>query len=475
MVCTIPERNCFYFRYHDVRDVRACHCREGFHGIVSMRGIDVDKNKHEKNNNNRILVVDDDPLILYNTEKLLEMQGYWVEHADSGERALHKLNEIQFDLVLTDLVMEKVDGMDVLAFAKERHPDIMVIMLTGFADMKTAFNAIRLGADDFMLKPAESEEIFFRVKRCLENKELKKKVTVRTLELETLNKQLKKDITQRKRAETKLQKANKDLSESLAKLKYAQDKLIQAEKLASLGGMVSGIVHEINTPIGIGITASTFIKQLISKIENNLENGMVDAQALAKFLKKTNEAASMIHANLGRAGNLLGNFKQVSVDQVSEKPRKILVDEYIHEVIASLIVELKHSPHQIIVNCPQNLIFDSRPGALAQIITNFVMNAINHAFDGMEDKREIVFDICADKTTLYLNCRDNGKGMGKEEVKQIFDPFYTTKREQGGTGLGLYVVYNLVTKALSGTIECQSSPGKGTEFKIRVPLNGWLA
>lgn len=442
------------------------------HGIVFW-GVDVINSK--QNQKNRILVVDDDPLILYNTEKLLEKQGYWVEHADCGERALHKLNEIPFDLVLTDLVMEKVDGMDVLTFAKERHPDIMVIMLTGFADMRTAINAIRLGADDFMLKPAEAEEIYFRVKRCLENKELKKKINLRTMELETLNKQLKKDITQRKRAETKLQKANKDLSDSLTKLKFAQDKLIQSEKLASLGGMVSGIVHEINTPIGIGITASTFIKQLISKIEKNLENGMVDAQSLSKFLNKTHEAAAMIHANLGRAGNLLGNFKQVSVDQVSEKPRKILVDEYIHEVIASLVVELKHSPHRILVNCPQNLIFDSRPGALAQIITNFVMNAMNHAFEGMDKNGEIFFDISADETTLYLNCRDNGKGMGKEEVKQIFDPFYTTKREQGGTGLGLYVVYNLVTKALSGSIECKSTIGKGTEFKIKVPLNGWVA
>lgn len=453
--------------------LRSMSFAQSFYGIVAWWGINVDNSK--QNQNNRILVVDDDPLILFNTEKLLEKQGYWVEHADSGERALHKLNEIPFDLVLTDLVMEKVDGMDVLTFAKERHPDIMVIMLTGFADMKTAYNAIRLGADDFMLKPAESEEIFFRVKRCLENQELKKKVNLRTMELETLNKQLKKDITQRKRAETKLQKANKDLSDSLTKLKYAQDKLIQSEKLASLGGMVSGIVHEINTPIGIGITASTFIKQLISKIEKNLEDGMVDAQSLSKFLKKTHEAAAMIHVNLGRAGNLLGNFKQVSVDQVSEKPRKILVDEYIHEVIASLVVELKHSPHRILVNCPQNLIFDSRPGALAQIITNFVMNAINHAFEGVEENGEILFDISADDTTLYLICRDNGKGMGKEEVKQIFDPFYTTKREQGGTGLGLYVVYNLVTKALSGSIECKSSLGKGTEFKIKVPLNGWIA
>jgi C4-dicarboxylate-specific signal transduction histidine kinase len=426
--------------------------------------------KTEKVSGFRILVVDDDSLIRFNMEMLLKREGYAVKSVESGEKALEILLEESFELVLTDLVMRRVDGLGVLAFAKERYPDIIVIMLTGYADMKTAMNAIRLGADDFMLKPVESEEIFFRVKHCLEKRELKIKVDQRTLELETLNKQLKKDIAHRIRAEAKLQKANQDLSEYLAKLQIAQDKLIQSEKLASLGGMVSGIVHEINSPIGIGITASTFIKQLVTKLEKNLENGTADGPALKKFLLKTGEAAAMIHSNLLRAGNLLENFKQVSVDQVSEKPRKILVDEYMGEVISSLRMELKQTGHRITVNCPQNLIFDSRPGALAQIITNFVMNAVTHGFEGMADG-EIRFDITADDTTLFLKCRDNGKGMSKEDVRQIFDPFYTTKRDKGGTGLGLYVVYNLVTKALSGTIECESTLGMGTEFMVKIPLS----
>ena len=289
--------------------------------------------------------------------------------------------------------------------------------------------------------------------------------------MEALNQHLKKDITRRKRTETRLQKANLDLSESLEKLKFAQDKLIQSEKLASLGGMASGLVHEINTPIGIGITASTFIRQMVSKMEQKLEAGEIDLQAISTILKKTGEAASLTHSNLGRATGLLENFKQVSVDQLSENPRKILVDEYVGEVISSLRMELKHSPHRIVVNCPKNLIFDSRPGALAQIITNFVMNATIHAFEGMGEG-EVAFDIHADDTTLYLTCRDNGKGMDQNQLKQLYDPFYTTKREQGGTGLGLYVVYNLVTQVLAGSIECESSPGKGTTFTLRIPRNG---
>lgn len=423
--------------------------------------------------NYRILLVDDEPLILHNIGRLLETEGYHVTSAENGEAALQFLSEATFDLVLTDLVMDKVDGMTVLQEAKKKDPEIIVIMLTGFADMKVAINAISLGADDFMLKPAESEEIFFRVKRCLESKELKRKVSQRNLELEALNAQLENDIAERKKAENELKKSNENLQDSLTKLKFAQDKLIQSEKLASLGGLVSGIVHEINTPIGIGITASTFMMQKVKKIEKKYNDGRMEDADFHKFLKTMYDGVAMISKNLSRAGDLVSNFKQVSVDQASEKPRRIIVDEYIHEVLSSLSMELKNSPHDIEVNCPENLIFDSRPGALAQIITNFVMNAINHAFEEM-DKGRIVFDITADETYLQLTCRDNGKGMSPDALKQVFDPFYTTRREQGGSGLGLYVVYNLVTKALGGTIDCESTPGEGTSFSINVPLNGWV-
>ena len=180
----------------------------------------------------------------------------------------------------------------------------------------------------------------------------------------------------------------------------------------------------------------------------------------------------MINSNLSRAGDLISHFKQVSVDQASEKHRKIVVDEYINGVIASLNLEFKQSPHDIEVKCPSGIVFDSRPGALAQIITNFVMNAMIHAFEGIE-KGKIVIDISADDTTMSLMCRDNGNGIDEKSLKQIFDPFYTTKRDQGGSGLGLYVVYNLVTQGLNGTIDCQSEPGKGTTFTVNVPLNGW--
>jgi signal transduction histidine kinase len=417
----------------------------------------------------RILVVDDEPLILQNTGRMLEQEGYAVDQAESGERAIERLHTSAFDLVLTDLRMMKIDGLDVLVAAKAMYPEIMVIMLTGHADMKAANNAIKFGADDFMLKPAESEEIYFRVKRCLENKELRKKVTQRSLDLERLNNQLTRDIAERERAEQQLQAINQELSDSLTKLKFAQDKLIQQERLASLGGLVSGVVHEINTPIGIGITASTFIMEQVRKMETFVNEGTIDEARLRKFLKTVYEGSAMISKNLSRAGDLVINFKQVSVDQASEKPRKIIVDEYIRDVLSSLSMEYKQSGHRIEVNCPPDLIFDSRPGALAQIITNFVLNAHIHAFEFME-QGTLVFDVKTDGDVLELTCTDNGKGMDEEAVRQIFDPFYTTRREQGGSGLGLFVVYNLVTQALNGSIDCKSRPGFGTTFSVRVPL-----
>lgn len=419
----------------------------------------------------RILVVDDEPLILKNMVRMLAQEGYVVEQAESGERAIDRLHASPFDLVLTDLRMPKIDGLDVLVAAKAMHPEIMVIMITGHADMKSAMNAIKFGADDFMLKPAESEEIYFRVKRCLENKELRKKVTQRSLDLERLNNQLTRDIAERERAERQLQAINQELTDSLTKLKFAQDKLIQQEKLASLGGLVSGVVHEVNTPIGIGITASTFIMEQVNKLESFLNAGNMDEARLKKFFKTVYDGSAMISKNLSRAGDLITNFKQVSVDQASEKPRKIIVDEYIREVLSSLSMEYKQSGHQIVVNCPPDLIFDSRPGALAQIITNFVMNANTHAFESME-QGTIVFDVKPDGDVLVLTCTDNGKGMDEDTVRQVFDPFYTTRREQGGSGLGLFVVYNLVTQALNGSIDCQSRPGFGTTFSVRVPLCG---
>jgi len=425
-----------------------------------------------QNNNYRILLVDDDKFILSGVTRVLEKEGYEVIKADSGEKAFVLLQNDSFDLVLTDLVMGQVGGVEVLMETKKLHPETMVIILTGYADMKAAVNAIEFGADDFMIKPAESEEIYFRVQKCLENKVLRKKIRQHTIELERVNEQLRLDIIERTRAEEQLNYANTELNDSLLKLTFAQNKLVQSEKLAALGGLVAGVTHEINTPIGIGITASTFILQQIERLKSGTAKHGIDDKDLTRISETIRESASMISSSLGRAGELISNFKQVSVDQESEKPRSVIVCDYINDVLSSLSIEFKNSKHKIEVNCESSIVFNSRPGALAQILTNFVMNAMIHAFDGIESGR-IFIDVTKIDGMMSLKCRDNGNGMTPEELKQIFDPFYTTKRDEGGSGLGMYVVYSLVTKALNGSIECDSEPGKGTTFDVCVPLNNW--
>lgn len=426
--------------------------------------------KDESANDFNILLVDDDLFILSGISRVLEKAGFRVVKVNSGEKAFELLKKESFDLVLTDLVMGQISGVEVLVESKNLQPEAMVIILTGYADMKAAVNAIKFGADDFMIKPAESEEIYFRVKRCLENKTLRDKVKQNTLELEKVNECLGLDIIERTMTEDKLNLANAELKKSLAKLTFAQDKLVQSEKLAALGRLVAGITHEINTPIGIGITASSFIEQLVEKMRANLEKEDINKKEFERKLKIICESAEMITTNLERAVKLVSNFKMISVDQESEKPRSIVVCDYIQDLVSGLSIEFKNSRHIIEVNCAKDIVFNSRPGALAQIISNFIINTMVHAFDGIDCGR-VVLDISTKNGMLIIECSDNGVGMSSEAIKQVFDPFYTTKREEGGSGLGMYIVYSLVTNALNGTIKCESELNKGSCFSICVPLN----
>lgn len=420
----------------------------------------------------KILLVDDDRFILSGVSRVLEKEGFDVTTSDSGEDAVSRMKEQTFDLVLTDLVMGQVGGVEVLRESKEVQPEAMVIILTGYADMKAAVNAIKFGADDFMIKPAEPEEIYFRVRKCLENKVLKRKVKDHTIELEKVNEQLRLDIIERTRTEEELGRTNKELKTSLQKLQFAQDRLIQREKMAALGGLVAGVTHEINTPVGIGITASSFIRQQAGKIIADLTDRSALSDTTGHLVQTIQESAEMISSSLARAGELISSFKQVSVDQESEKQRAVIVDVYLEEILTSLHLEFRKNPHRVELNCPEGIVFNSRPGALAQIITNFVVNAMRHAFDEY-DNGLVAIDVTVSDGMMLLKCTDNGRGMPVDIVEHIYEPFFTTKRESGGSGLGMYVVYNLVTNSLNGSIDCESEPGKGTCFSICVPLNNW--
>ncbi|PIP38447.1 MAG: hypothetical protein COX19_12645 [Desulfobacterales bacterium CG23_combo_of_CG06-09_8_20_14_all_51_8] len=259
------------------------------------------------------------------------------------------------------------------------------------------------------------------------------------------------------------------LKESMDNLHQAQSQLVESEKMAALGGLVAGVAHEINTPVGVGVTAASFLQDKINALIDIQTRKGASKDEINQFLKTASEASLMIYKNLNRAAELVKNFKQVAVDQFSEASRTFNLKEYIDGVLLSMHYQYKRSGHSIQVNCPDDFVIDSYPGVFSQITTNLVMNSLIHGFEGMA-RGEIVFDISADNGHLDFHYRDNGKGMSEETVKRIFEPFYTTKRGQGGSGLGMHIVYNIVTQTLGGTIKCASTAGSGVSFDIRIPL-----
>jgi signal transduction histidine kinase len=252
-------------------------------------------------------------------------------------------------------------------------------------------------------------------------------------------------------------------------LQIAQKQLVEAEKMAALGTLVAGVAHEINTPIGIGVTAASYLQQRTQEISHRYETETMNRSALEKYFEIAHESSEMILQNLQRAAEQIQSFKQVAVDQTSHEKRRFKVKPYIDDLLLSLHPKLKRTKHTVNVQCPENIEIVSYPGAFSQILTNFILNSLLHGFEDIA-QGEIVIEMTEEPEFLWLRYSDNGRGMTRDEQSHVFEPFYTTKRAQGGTGLGLHIVYNLVTQQLGGIIHCESTPGTGTTFVIRIPL-----
>jgi signal transduction histidine kinase len=267
-----------------------------------------------------------------------------------------------------------------------------------------------------------------------------------------------------------LNEVNLALKQSLATVKKTQDRMVQTEKMASLGSLVAGVAHEINTPVGIGVTASSLLEEKTQQINKLHASGKMKRSDLEKYLKAANDASASILSNLNRAADLIRSFKEVAVDQSNEARRSFRVKDYINNVLLSLRPQLKKTAHNVQIECPENLKINSYPGAFSQIITNLVMNSLLHGFTGI-DRGEIQIKFSRTDADYRLMYSDNGVGMDENTRRNIFDPFFTTKRASGGTGLGMYIVFNLVTQTLNGKINCESEPEKGTFIAIKIPLN----
>ncbi|SFD14633.1 sensor histidine kinase [Pseudoalteromonas denitrificans] len=285
--------------------------------------------------------------------------------------------------------------------------------------------------------------------------------------LQELNEKLEHKVAART---AEISKKNDDLEHAVSQLKLAQNELIESEKMASLGNLVAGISHEINTPLGIAITAITHNQDYLVEVQKKLDNKTLTQSDLIESISSQMESYRLILKNLDRANHLIANFKQIAVDQNSETQREVNLTEYITEVMNSVKPLFTNKNISVVIHGPELLKITTYPGPIYQIITNLVNNSVIHGFEGL-DKGILRIEISILEGKICMNYFDNGIGMEIYMLQHIFDPFVTSKRNQGGSGLGMNIVYNLVSQILKGEIKCFSSPGSGLEVQMRFPIN----
>ncbi len=289
--------------------------------------------------------------------------------------------------------------------------------------------------------------------------------------LQQANRTLERQVEERTR---QLTQSNQDLQHSLAALNQARDELVESEKVASLGRLVAGFAHEINTPIGIGMGSISALPEYLSRLETLLAADEVDGDALDVVLAKIRQMSNLCLNNLRAVAELVTRFKRTSVDQTSEEERRFNVQELLLDVQSTLQHLFKRSKVEIITECSPDLVVQSQPGALGQVITNLLMNSYKHGFDEGHRAGTIQIKVQCEPTKqgqlLVIWYADNGNGIEKEAIKHIFEPFFTTAKGRGGSGLGLTICYNIVRNQLMGKIVCSSIPKRMTSFLMEIPL-----
>lgn len=294
------------------------------------------------------------------------------------------------------------------------------------------------------------------------------------------------DITERRRAQEEIlelnadlearvalrtlavEATNRELTETLETLKAAKNQLVQSEKLAALGALVAGVAHELNTPIGNGLTVATSIDYRITEFTRLMEGGMKRSD-LQEFLADTRQAADILSRNLTRAADLVSSFKQVAVDQTSSQRRTFLLNTLVSELLLTLNPSLRKTACTVTNLTDGDVLIDSYPGPLGQVLANLINNAIVHGYGDDQIGTITISTPQVDPDQVVIQVQDLGKGIDGDNLAHVFEPFFTTRMGLGGSGLGLHIVHNLVTVVLGGTIAVQSQPLQGATFLVTIP------
>jgi len=276
--------------------------------------------------------------------------------------------------------------------------------------------------------------------------------------------------------EQRLIEANQTLEQKVidrtAELEAAQEKLVESEKMAALGNLVAGIAHEVNTPLGIALTSVSNCKEELKDIYRDFENDELTEQGFKDFEAICSEGLNLAETSLMRAANLVQDFKRTSADQTSLEIEEIALDEYIPRVCNPLKPMLRKEQVELSIDVTPNLVITTCPGIIAQLLTNLISNAQRHAFGPSvnNDVNRVSVSCSKNAKGIVISVQDNGKGIPEALHKKVFEPFYTTARDKGGTGLGLNILYNLVRQKFNGEIDLKSTPGEGTKVTVCIPV-----
>ena len=381
--------------------------------------------------------------VIYNNEKLGEVKLYY-SLAEATERASE-----ESQLLLIILSVQLIFSISLLTFFLSRRVTSPLSLLesaaAGIAKGDLDTQIPKLNNDEFGNLATELEHMRGELSRLIHN--LENRVKERTQDLEGVN---------------------KELHGALDRLKMAQGELVQQEKLAALGSLVAGIAHELNTPIGNGRTVASTLADWTAAITKKLEEGITKSD-LDRYLRDMTEGVAFVCLSLEKASELVSSFKQVAMDRTSAQRRNFSISSLLKETEITMTAILKHQPYKIDISIEDDVMLDSYPGPLGQVISNLLNNAMLHGFYEREEGN-VAIKVSKQDDRVLLTVSDDGHGIEEENIKYIFDPFFTTKLGEGGSGLGMHIVHNIVTAVLGGTIDVESAPEKGTTFLIRIPI-----
>lgn len=396
----------------------------------------------------KVLIVDDNIQNIKLLGQLLREEGYKIAIAQSGEEALEVVLEVKPDLILLDIIMPGLNGYETCKRLKamDNVKDIPIIFLSALKDSFNKVEGFNAGGVDYISKPIDSGELFARVNTHIT--------------LNSLQKILKEDISLK-------DKLIEEINEKTTELILTQKQLIESQKIASLAYLVTGMAHELNTPLSIGITSSSVIHQRADIIDKICKDKNITEEELIEAVEDIFKTNSLLMSNLKKLDNLIHDFKQLSIDQLHSN---IMDFEVVQLILDSIKLNLhllgkKHITYS--VTGDKCFVKNSYPEALERVITDLTKNSVLHGFKNRESDNHISVNVSQDNSDIIIEFKDNGVGIKDDIIDNIFDPFFTTNKSTG-TGLGLSVVYNIITQKLKGNIEYQRV-SQETLFKIRIP------